>query len=188
MRINQIANNSFKSLMISPLNEYSKVQSDVTDDILYKLQMPVENYNGRSTMEMLEEDYKMDLVAHTHGDRQSIILYFAQSAHLKGELDELKTLTPIGIYNNNDNKFEIVDIENRLIDIENGTHRNFFSKLATLVMGLGIVLIPIISLVNLSKTKKMPKIENVNQAKEIVVDSLKNVSKDTIDFLKALKK
>ena len=190
MRISPIANQNFRALQINNAAHYSSKQADVADDILIKASEPQENYNGRSTIKMLEEDYEMNLYTDPHVDSKSINLYFAEKAYLNGELSELQRLTPIGTYDNDKNSFDISEIENRLIDLENGSHKGFIASLATIVMIIGMTLIPLMGIISLATSKNASKAidTTVTNVKTTIKDSLNNVKKDTVNFFDAMKK
>ena len=189
MRIQPITNQQFKALKINNANNYTSKQLDITDMILAKTQLPQENYNGRSTLEMLEQDYDIDLFADFNQDKKSINLYFAEKAYLNGEVAELPRLTPVGIYDSEENVFDVIDIENSIIELEHGKGKNFFGSVATIAMAVGIVLITALSVFNIAKSKNTNKAsETVTTMKNIVVDTLNKAQNDTAKFFEIIKK
>lgn len=187
MRISSINNQTFKSFIVNDSGKFSYAQTKVAEDILAKAQVPLENYNQRSTIDMLKEDYDMDLFVDSNADKKSVNLYFAEKSYLNGDLSRLHRLTPVGIYDSKENPFDTDDVESRIIEIENGSHRSFASSLATFIMALGIVLIPTLAIANLIKTKNAEKaVETAVKTKDAVLDSLK-AQKDTLDITKLIK-
>lgn len=189
MRINPVSNQNFKALQINSANEFTKKQTDVLDNIIVKSHLPQENYNERSIIQMLEEDYDINLYADANGDKKSVNIFFAEKSYLNGELSKLQRLTPVGIYDDKEHAFDVIDIENSLIELEHGRGKNFAGSLATMALALGIVLIAALSVFNIAKTKNSNKaIETITNVKNIATDSLDKIQKDIIKFFDAMKK
>ena len=189
MRINPISNQNFKAIQINESSEFSKEQTNIAEMIFTKAHLPQENYNGRSIVQMLEQDYAMDIYAEANSDKESVNLYFAEKSYLNGELANLPKLTPIGIYNNDYPYFDITEIENSLIELEQGQGKNFIGSIATVAMAIGVMLIAALSIFNIAKNKNLNKtIETVSTVKNIAADSSNKVQNDTIKFFDAIKK
>ena len=105
-------------------------------------------------------------------------------------MSELSRYTPIGIYDEKENVFDITDIENSIIELEKGYGKNFIGSLATVITALGVVLVTVISVINIAKTTK-----SADKAKEVIVntknvvsDTLQKAQKDTVKFFDVVKK
>lgn len=189
MRIQPISNQQFKALQLNSGAKFSDKQTDLVEDLFIKTQTPLENYSGRNAIKMLEEDFDMNLYIDASGDEKSLNVYFAEKSYLNGELSELQKLTPIGRYDDKENVFDVRDIENSIIELENGKGKNFLGSLATLSLAIGIVLITVLSAINIAKSKNNNKaIETITNVKNLASDSLHKMQNDTIKFFDAVKK
>ena len=189
MRINPITNQNFKAIQLNSSNRFTKNQTDIAENIFSKANLPQENYNGRSIIQMLEQDYDMDLFIEANKDKESVNLYFSEKSYLNGELEELTRLTPIGVYNDKYSHFDVVEIENSIIELEHGKGKNFIGNLATLAMAIGTLLIVAMSIFTIVKNKNACKtIDSINNKINMSTERLNKAQEGTIKYFDAIKK
>ena len=189
MRINPITNLNFKAIQINSSNIFSREQTDFAENILKTANLPQENYNDRSIVQMLEQDYDMDLFVEANKDKESINLYFSEKTYLNGEQNELTRLTPIGVYNDKYSHFDVAEIENSIIELEHGKGKNFIGNLATLAMAIGTLLIVAMSIFTIVKDKNATKtIDSINNKINMSTERLNKAQEGTIKYFDAIKK
>ena len=179
-----INNQSFKSLYRHETAIFSKEQELVAKDITEKCSNPDDKYNNRSLIELLENDYEMDLCIDSHSDKKSVSLYLAQKAYVKDN-ENLKTLRPVGKYDySTGDRFETGEVIEELDRMTFSKSSNLVNSIATVLFVLGAIAIPVISIATLIKERKIDKVENVIKQ---TTDTIKELPKDTLNIINKIK-
>ena len=182
MRVVPINNQTFKSIYRHENSKFTESQNIVAKDITNKVQMPNDKYGNQSLVELLENEYNIDLCIDSNKDGKSVNLYLAEDVHLK-DYKGLKKLTPVGNYDAI-NTFETGEVIEELDRTTFSKNTGIINTVATILFTLATVLIPVLSITALIKDRKTEQIENVIKHS---TDTIKELPKDTLNIINKIK-